>query len=544
MKLSYLAPKDAVGHVTVHALATSKGKIAKGSVLSADDVHVLVNDGAGQVACAVAEAGDLNENEAASRLSKCLEGAGIIAGSPFTGRVNFTTKEIGIIRYNNDLLKNINMVDEGITLALVQHNQVLAAGDMIATLKIIPFFVSEASVAAVEEILKTSSLMTFHPFSARKAALIQSRFDHQPDSLFAATEKVTSSRLSQLGSVLAMSQCVAHDEKAITAGLNAALESGAELILVAGASAIADRGDVIPAAVIAAGGQVDHFGMAVDPGNLLMLGHIGHTPVIGMPGCARSPKLNGLDWILHLLLAGIIPDRSEFAEMAAGGLLMEIASRPLPRALVGRKPKPRKMEGVLLAAGTSSRMGTENKLLMDWGGRPMIRHIAEAMAESDLGSMTVILGHDAEQVAAALDGLDARLLFNPNYQQGQSTSLQVAFDHLETAVTDLLVMLGDMPLVDAEVINSLINAHNSLDHPASRITLPVIEGRRGHPVIWGESFFGEMANIKGDTGARPLFETYPDAINGVPFDRPELLLDADTRKALDLMRDKAGFTST
>ena len=558
MKLARLTPRDAIGHTAVHALKTDTGRISKGSIITKDHAAALEAAGIATVTCAVAAPGDLNENEAATRLANSLKSAGITPQTASTGRVNFLAEDIGIVRYNRDILHQINAVDEGITLALVQHNQLLAAGDMVATLKIIPFFVAETSVAAVEAILadaRRNVLMQFHPLARKQAWLIQSRFDHQSDArftaLFDATEKVTMTRVEQLGSVMLGSTVVAHDETDIAAAVTAARDAGAEIILIAGASAIADRGDVIPAAIEQAGGQVDHFGLAVDPGNLLLLGHCGKTKVIGMPGCARSPKLNGLDWVLHLLLAGIAVDAEELAEMAAGGLLMEIASRPLPRALVARKPKRPRIEGVLLAAGISSRMGTDNKLLADWGGKPMIRHIAETMAGADLDGISVILGHDAEAVAAALDGLDVRLIFNPRYREGQSTSLRTAFDHLDQATTDLMVVLGDMPLVDRDVIDTLIAHHRNAENRASRITLPYIEeqqteghqaeGRRGNPVIWGESFFAEMANITGDTGARPLFEAHPAAINAVSFHRPDLLLDADTPEALALMRKKAGI---
>lgn len=548
MKLARLTPRDAIGHTVVHALKTDTGRISKGSIITKDHAAALEAAAITTVTCAVAAPGDLNENEAATRLANSLKSAGITPQTASTGRVNFLAEDIGIVRYDRDILHQINAVDEGITLALVQHNQLLAAGDMVATLKIIPFFVAETSVAAVEAILadaRPNALMQFHPLARKQAWLIQSRFDHQSEAqstaLVAATEKVTTTRIEQLGSVMLGSTVVAHDETDIAAAVTAAHDAGAEIILIAGASAIADRGDVIPAAIEQAGGQVDHFGLAVDPGNLLLLGHYGDTKVIGMPGCARSPKLNGLDWVLHLLLAGITLDADELAEMAAGGLLMEIASRPLPRALVARKLKTPRIEGVLLAAGTSSRMGAENKLLADWDGKPMIRHIAETMAGAGLDGISVILGHDAEAVAAALDGVDAKLIFNPHYRQGQSTSLRTAFDHLDQATTDLMVVLGDMPLVDRDVIDTLIAHHRNAENRASRITLPFIDGRRSNPVIWGESFFAEMANITGDTGARPLFEAHPAAINAVPFNRPELLLDADTPEALALMRSKAGI---
>jgi molybdenum cofactor cytidylyltransferase len=538
MKLNRLAPQNAVGHLSVHAHKIPQGKIQKGQIITESDADDLAKAGIDEITCAVAEQGDIDENTAAERLARHLTGAGIIPGKASTGRINFTTKHLGVVRYDRGSLSRINAIDEGITLALVQHNQLLAPGDMIATLKIIPFYVSADSVSRIEKIISGDPLFSLHPLKAKKTWLIQSRFDHQSDNFIAATERVTAARVDQLGSTMIGNSSVAHDRGDLVAAIKAASDAGAEIILIAGASAIADRHDVIPEAVIEAGGVVDHFGLAVDPGNLLMLGHIDKKLVIGMPGCARSPKLNGLDWVMQLHLAGIDLDREELSEMAAGGLLMEIASRPMPRALVARKPKRARIEGVLLAAGMSNRMGDENKLLAEISGTPMIRHIAETMKQSRLDNITVILGHDAEAVSAALDGIEARLVFNPDYRKGQSTSLRTALNHLDAATTDVMVFLGDMPLVDSAAVDRLIAAHAKTENRPSCITLPVIEGQRGNPVIWGESFFAEIAGITGDTGARPLFEAYPAAINAVPFEGPDLLFDADTPESLDLLRKK------
>ena len=118
---------------------------------------------------------------------------------------------------------------------------------------------------------------------------------------------------------------------ALQAAIDEVLAAGAELVIVFGASAIADRRDVIPSALEAAGGRIEHFGMPVDPGNLLLIGDLQGRPVLGAPGCARSPKENGFDWVLMRLLAGLPVSRADIARMGVGGLLMEIVTRPQPR---------------------------------------------------------------------------------------------------------------------------------------------------------------------------------------------------------------------
>ncbi len=105
------------------------------------------------------------------------------------------------------------------------------------------------------------------------------------------------------------------------------------MVIVFGASALCDFDDVIPAAIRAAGGEVLRAGMPVDPGNLLVLGRLGETPVIGAPGCARSPKENGFDWVLDRLIAGLDVTSDDIAGMGVGGLLMEIPTRPQPREM-------------------------------------------------------------------------------------------------------------------------------------------------------------------------------------------------------------------
>ena len=181
------------------------------------------------------------------------------------------------------------------------------------------------------------------------------------------TLKITQERLAPAGARIVAERRVPHEQAALAKAIDEVLREGAELVVVFGASAIADRRDVIPAAIEAVGGKVEHFGMPVDPGNLMLIGQAGGQPVLGAPGCARSPKENGFDWVLMRLLAGLPVSRADVTGMGVGGLLMEIVTRPQPR----EEPEPekgRRIAAVILAAGRSTRMGGPNSLA-EIGGR-------------------------------------------------------------------------------------------------------------------------------------------------------------------------------
>ena len=176
------------------------------------------------------------------------------------------------------------------------------------------------------------------------------------------TLRVTAERLAPAGASIIAERRVPHDEAALAASIKELLGLGAELVIVFGASAIADRRDVIPAAITEIGGAIEHFGMPVDPGNLLLIGSAGGVPVLGAPGCARSPVENGFDWVLMRLLAGLKVTRAELTGMGVGGLLMEIVTRPQPRTVADLEGN-RNVAAIVLAAGRSTRMGGPNKLL-------------------------------------------------------------------------------------------------------------------------------------------------------------------------------------
>ena len=534
MKFGPVPTDDAEGAILAHAAHLPDGRLRKGTRLTAAELERLRSAGIAEIIVARLEAGDIDEDAAADRLAAALMPPGLRLSQAATGRVNIYAVGRGIVRFDRDRLKQVNRIDEGITLACVQHNQLVEDGDMIATLKIIPYAVRQDTVEAVERLAAGAPVLGFHRLTARPFALIQTRMEGMKPSLLTSTEKVTKQRLNQLGCALVDSRVVAHDSAAVVEAIAAARKHGAEAVLICGASAISDRRDIVPAAVEQAGGRIDRLGLPADPGNLLMTASLDGMPVIGMPGCARSPRLNGFDWVLQLVLAGLPLDDDEIADMAIGGLLMEIASRPLPRRMVEqRRSDAIAIGGVLLAAGMSRRMGDRNKLLAEIAGVPLVRRAAEAMVEGGIRELVVVTGHEADAVAAALSGLEApgvelRFVHNGDFAEGQAGSVAAGVSALSPAVSGALIALGDMPFVTAGLVAEMIQDHSGLGDHETRISFPVFEGRRGNPVLWGRGFFEALAGLRGDVGGRRILTENPAAVNSISWTDDSIHNDIDT----------------
>src|SRR6185437_4155506 len=222
----------------------------------------------------------------------------------------------------------------------------------------------------------TGGALRIAPYVIKRVGVISTLLPGLAPKVVEKTLRVTAERLAPAGAAIIAERRVPHDETALKAAMKELLGLGAELVIVFGASAIADRRDVIPASLSGIGGMVEHFGMPVDPGNLLLIGNAGGVPVLGAPGCARSPVENGFDWVLMRLLAGLKVSRGEIMGLGVGGLLMEIVTRPQPRA----KPEVednRNVAAIILAAGRSTRMGGPNKLLAELEGKKLVRIATE-----------------------------------------------------------------------------------------------------------------------------------------------------------------------
>jgi molybdenum cofactor cytidylyltransferase len=269
--------------------------------------------------------------------------------------------------------------------------------------------------------------------------------------------------------------------------------------------------------------------MPVDPGNLLLLADVRGRPLLGAPGCARSPKENGFDWILMRLLAGLEVPREAITGLGVGGLLMEIVTRPQPRDEPVVQADHR-VAAIVLAAGRSTRMGGPNKLLAEISGKPLVRIAAEQALASRATPVIVVTGHEHERVAGALAGLSVKLVHNSDFASGLGGSLRTGIAAVPADADGVVVCLGDMPQVDAALIDQLIAAFDP--EKGALAVVPVFDGRRGNPVLWSRRFFPDLTAIEGDIGARHLIGRYNEAVVEIPVTGNAALVDVDTPEAL------------
>jgi molybdenum cofactor cytidylyltransferase len=529
MKFGPLPLAEAEGAIAAHSVRTASGTIKKGTLLTAAHLDKLAAGGITEIVAARLDPGDVHEDEAARRVAELLQGPHIRIDEAGTGRCNLYAECAGLFCVDRTSIDRLNRLDPGLTVATLTEFAPVEAGRMVATVKIIPFAVPGSVIEAASR-HAGSAILSVAPWKPLKVGVAATTLPGLKLSVMDKTRRILEARLTPAGASVIAEERVPHTSRDLSAALSKLRNDGADLLVAFGASAITDDGDVIPTAIRQAGGRVEHFGMPVDPGNLLLIGNLDGAPVLGAPGCARSPAENGFDWVLNRLLAGIPVSPEDITGMGVGGLLMEIVSRPQPREPV--QPKHDKVAAVILAAGQSRRMGGPNKLLARFDGAPLVRRTAEQALGSEAARVIVVTGHHADDVSAALAGLDVAIVDNPNFIDGLATSLKAGLAAVPQDAAGALIMLADMPGVTSDVLNRLVAAFRARSSPA--IILPTVNGKRGNPVLWSREFFPELMETTGDTGARHILGRHEEAVErveigaaaGIDVDTPEALAAA------------------
>ncbi len=534
MIFDYFAVDQAEGIVLAHTVRLPGKTLKKGATLTAADLTDLMSNGIERVSGARLESGDIDEDLAALELARVLAGSELAVGEPVAGRCYLYARSPGLAQIESEVINAINLLNTGISVATLSQHAECLQQQAVASIKVIPFAISREQLDTCIEIAssveKAIDLQSFRPFTV---ALVLTRVTGIKQSVLDSTSRVTRERVAALGGeVIGETRC-AHTPQEVESSLSEAVATGADLLMICGANITVDPADIIPSAIVQCGGVVEHFGMPVEPGNMLLLGRVDDCTILNLPGCSRSPKLNGLDWVLQRIAANVPVGQEEILSMGVGGLIKDISHRWRMREqgnLVEELEAPSKVAAVVLGAGRSSRMGQSNKLLATVGGKPMLQRVVDAALKSNLVSITVVTGCEAEEVRALMQDRDVSFVHNADYRTGLASSLKLGLASLPEDIDGVMILLADMPFIEATHINELIaefNPSNERD-----IVAPIRQERLGNPIIWAPRYIPKMMNLSGDRGARLLLKEFAANVWEVPMGDDAIFLDVDTPEAL------------
>ncbi len=313
--------EEAEGAVLAYKLEAGKSSLRKGTLLAREHIAALRQAGVEQVLAARFEPGDIGEDEAAHAIGHMLATDTVSLSKSAAGRINLFAATKGVFRADRACVDAINAYDPRISLATIHNHSRVESGQIIATIKIIPFAVPQSLLDEVPALLGPKSALEVLPFQPLRIGLIQSRLPSIRESVLDKTRELMQARILRNGGTLVAERRVMHDVQALGETI-AELETLCDMMVIFSASAVTDIADIVPRAILQAGGDILRIGVPVDPGNLLVLGRYKGKYIIAAPGSARSQRENSLDWILDRLMAGIELDQNALSHMGVGGLLL------------------------------------------------------------------------------------------------------------------------------------------------------------------------------------------------------------------------------
>ena len=332
--------EEAENAVLAHTVRADSLTIKKGMPLSAADISALTDAGIETVLVARIEDGDVMEDAVAEAVAARLAGDGVDVMAPLAGRCNLHARNAGVVTIDAARIDALNGSGDGVVTGTVAPFEVVEPGRALATIKVIPYALPKDRLDALDALAGEAPAIAVHAFRPRAVGLVLTRVAGNKESLLDKAEAVIAARLETYGSRLAHQARTGHHVADLAAAIDDMRREGADLILILGGASTSDQGDVVPAAIEDAGGDIDLFGIPVDPGNLFVSARLGEIPVLGLPGCARSPQSNGVDLILPRVLADLDVSPGVLLAMGVGGLMKEVPDRDVRQERLQRPKDP------------------------------------------------------------------------------------------------------------------------------------------------------------------------------------------------------------
>jgi molybdenum cofactor cytidylyltransferase len=521
------------GIILAHDLKCHSLRLKKGQQLTLEQLTAIKASGLTHLYGACMEAEDINEDLAAEQLANALTSDTISSRKAQGGRYSLVANTDGLLDIDTSLVNQLNLQGGEITLATLKTHAVVKRGQIVATVKVIPFSINQRKLEQAIALVKIQPLIKVLPFQIKRAGLIQTYGQQANSKQLQRSQDVTEQRLNRLGCELAFDSRCSHNLTQVKAQIQSALDHGCQLLLILGTSMTVDQQDIIPQAIIELGGEITHFGMPVQPGNMLLLAKVNQVTIINMPGCSRSLAANGFDLVLEREIAAIKVSSEDILSLGVGGLL--VSEDKLLPAEPFEMQTPSHVAAIILAAGRSTRMGENNKLLADVAGQPMLHWAIDSAQQANVKDIIVVSGHQADEVGQVAKDHQVTLVHNQEFTSGIASSIKAGLQALDDNVDALFIMLGDMPFVASEQLNAMINSFNNSDEQA--IVLPYFRQQRGNPVLWSKRYITELMQLSGDIGARHLLKKYAEHIVEIEFSDDAVIIDIDTPQVLANYKD-------
>lgn len=324
MKFGPVPLERAEGKILAHNISDPAGRrlLRKGRLIDPEMLNVLRQAGRTRVWVAELDPEDVHEDEAARRVAAVVAGGGLEVSSPHQARVNLKAEAPGILQVDRERLRELNRLP-GLTVATLPSGIFVPLRKRAATVKVIPYAMHGRDVEEAEELGRSGAILKLKRLPDVSVGLVLVGGEGQGSDRLDSMADAVRGRVEKMGSTLRGSSTVASRVGEIGAGIEEQVSAGARLVVVAGETAIMDWNDIIPQGILEAGGRIEHFGLPVDPGHLLLLAYLDDVPVVGAPGCIRGSLPDGVDLVLPRLLAGEKLEAEHLTALGHGGLLAD-----------------------------------------------------------------------------------------------------------------------------------------------------------------------------------------------------------------------------
>lgn len=534
MKIFLKKTRESQGYILFHSVFINKGRIRKGKIINANDIKLMSASGIEELYVGSMEKGEIDENSASRIIGQAILSDNFSMSPTFSGKTNITSKYDGLFEIKENNVRKLNEISSNIAISSLNNHDIVYRGDHVLSVKSISYAIKYSDVNNIVSFLSNENLINLKEFKPLKFGIIYSHSINEKNTLIAKTKKSIETRIRDYNSSIMFECTTNHDFNSLKESIKKLSLMDLDVVLLFLSSSVSDYNDIVPQIIIQLGGKITSFGMPVDPGNLTLSATLGKTNLIAAAGSARSDALNGLDWHLNCLHAGVVVNEKMVNSLGVGGLLKDIdfaiKRKKISKTIMTKKAN---IAAVVLSAGQSKRMGEKNKLLLKVNGKSIIKNYIDNITKSNISEVIVVTGHESEDIMLELKNYNLKFVFNEKYKDGLSTSLRAGIKSLGKKIDAVMICLPDMPLIGIYEINKLIEFYNP--SIGNEICIATSNQQRGNPVLWDKSYFNELMNIKGDKGGRDLLSNFLD--KSVEVDLGEAVaFDIDTNGSYALVK--------